>query len=653
MDKVSIQGLKIKVLSAASFAFLLLFSSACTCYAAPYKDVDCSKYNDSKLKNQCMLKKSFTIDITTTWPGVPDRKYHTTNADGTIKHWLVSNVGDESVLYANLRCDNKVVGSDFYAQNPCDTNGKNDDWIKTDDLEYDTNVNSVEKEYTVNVSASDGNGMDSIRIEWANNDVSAVPTSWPSGQGHTCNSDELRKNGGACKICREGTKCENGTAMIPANALSVKKDGKMNRLWFRIIITDKAGLSITVGDDNYKTGWNQSNMPLFLDKYYQFQICNLSGCSGKCGLAPVVGAASVDGSKCAEGKPYTFTWNIDKNGGGVRNGQSEFTLELSDAATGKPVDTKTNVPAVTNGNSYSYTPSDWYVGQGGKLKSNTKYTWKVRIKDNAAPVGGTDCKQWSQYKDGPAFQTCSGGGGGGDCVPENKAPWAVTIKNGNSIKDPCEGYLYTLYWNFFDSDNDPGRNKQSAYQVRVREYNKNNTPESNILYDSGIIKSSNAYHALTNASWIKYGKTYEWQVRVYDNDSREKCKKVSQWTVWTGTSDISITTPKHKYPTVAFAITNPQGKNCIPQGCGFLQDIKFADSGSTTYSSNIRYEWRLDSSSAVVSTSSSFLKKFLQADGEKHKVMLKVIDKDNYSCEKSVDFSFSTPRPIWNEIAPK
>lgn len=652
MDKISIQQSKIKVFSMASFVFLLFSSSAFICHGAAYTSVDCSKYTDSNMKNQCMLKKSFTLDVTTAWNGVPDNKYHTTNSNGTIKHWFVSDVKDESVLYANLRCDGKVVSTNFYAKNPCDTNNKNDDWIKTDDLESDANINAPDKEYTVAASASDSNGMDSIRIEWVNNGANEVPANWPSNQGHTCNQSELKNNGGACKICREGTLCQNGSAIIPASALSVRENGKMNRLWFRIIITDKAGLSIVVGDDKYKSGWSSSNMPLLLDKYYQFQICNLSGCSGKCGLAPVVGSASVDGSKCSEGKPYTFNWVVGKNSEGKINGQSEFTLELYNTITGKIIDAKSNVPAVTGGNSYSYTPSDWYVGKGGKLSPNTKYSWKIRIKDNASPVNGVDCKQWSQYKDGPAFLTCNSGGGG-DCVPEDKAPWAVTVKNGNSIKDPCDGYMYTLYWNFFDSDAESNRNKQAGYQIRAREYNKNNTPDSNILYDSGLINSSNTHHTLANANWIKYGKTYEWQVRVYDNDSRDKCRKFSDWTPWTGASGISITTPKHKYPTVAFAVTNPEGKNCISQNCGFLQDIKFADSGSTTYSSDIFYEWRLDNSDTVVSAASSFLKKFLKADGEDHKVTLKVIDKDNYSCEKSAIFSFSVPKPVWNEIAPK
>ncbi|HEY5137815.1 MAG TPA: hypothetical protein VIJ25_00635, partial [Methylococcales bacterium] len=228
MSKILFRVFQRKLLSLTLLSILFVSGSAFCC-AATYVPgtVNCAKYTGNA-KAECELKDNFMFDVTTTWTaaqefgGVPNK---TTDNPITRKHWFVSSVGNDDILYTNLRCDGAVIGDavdNYYANNPCGLNAtKTDDFIKSDDLDNDLNVNSPGQEFTVVASSSDvGRTMSSVRIEWENNAASSAPTTWSNGK--TCSGAS------SCKICRQGTLCPGGYAVIPPEDISTQSNGAVN-----------------------------------------------------------------------------------------------------------------------------------------------------------------------------------------------------------------------------------------------------------------------------------------------------------------------------------------------------------------------------------------------------------------------------------------
>lgn len=461
MKNVSIRDLG-KRLFGLSLLSIVFLSGASICQAAGYVPgtVNCCNYRavagncasaSTPQSNRCELKNNFNFDVTTKWSaakecgGVPNK---TTNNPITLKHWYVSKPGgiggavasNDCVLNENLRCNDTVINDtvdDLYAKNPCETEGAKDSFIKSDDLENDLNFNAPAQEFTVVAKSSNSAGpMHSVRIEWtssADGYSGTVPTRWAHGQ--TC-------SGGSCKICRKGTLCSGGYAVIDPYELSTMPNGKVNKLWFRVILTDGNMKSVTLGDDTaaadpFKKVWTSGKgIPLYLDKVYEMGICNVSGCSKKCtGAAPSMTNATVDTSKCSLGQPYTFNWTVN------HPGQTEFLLNVYDSVTHAAV-LELDQPISSSGTSYSYTPpssTGLYVGTGGKLQPNHTYTWEIRVKDNASPIGGMDCKQWSDWMTGPSFTTCSVGPGV-SCT----APAAITVNPSTGTYGSVINYSATV-----------------------------------------------------------------------------------------------------------------------------------------------------------------------------------------------------------------
>jgi hypothetical protein len=460
MNKAPVRIFRRKIAYCILGAFLLL-SGAAYCQAAAYVpgSVNCANYTGNA-RAACELKDNFVFDVTSNWTaadeygGVPNI---TTDNPITKKHWFVSGAVSDSILNSNLRCDGTVVSEDsYYYNNPCGTNSNHtDDYIKSDDLSDDEHVSPAGREFTIQATSSvTGRTISSLRIEWANNTTAAAPTVWQHGR--TCWASDMVKNGGYCKICREGTLCANGFADISSDDLVALGNSTSNRLWFRVIMTDCMGQSLTIGEDYpssdpYSAGWTSAKgIPLYQSKYHQFIICD-TGCSSTCGALPTMGNLNVTNANCAGGNPYTFSWTLNRL-------QTAYLLNVVDTAThtavfSSPIAGTTVSPSTVT---VSVSPATLRVGGGGVLLPDHQYTWEVRAQDNVA----APCRQWSTYMNGPAFTTCS------VCsAAPTLANSGATVANPNfcGVADPSS--RYRLNWNYAGM---PGGAAQSQAVVTVR-----------------------------------------------------------------------------------------------------------------------------------------------------------------------------------------
>lgn len=185
--------------------------------------------------------------------------------------------------------------------------------------------------------------------------------------------------------------------------------------------------------------------------------------------------------------------------------------------------------------------------------------------------------------------------------------------------DYCNvGPAYSFRWNFHDLN--PG-DAQSAYEIII---------SGGISFDSGKINSSSNTYA-PPVGTFEYNKTYNWQLKVWDNTGRD-----SGWI-----SGGSFATLNHQPPAPDFTwVTDPDDE----------RKLTFIDqSGAFGGASVAGWYWAFPSGSPAESSVSSQTVTF-SSTGTKN-IGLRVTDSDGYTC--------SVTKPVgvrkkfnWKEILP-
>jgi hypothetical protein len=169
----------------------------------------------------------------------------------------------------------------------------------TDDLEDDMSINTVDKAFTITVTAQDDAGINNIRVEWMNGDTDA-PT---DAQWATARTTTTPCPGGSCVVCREGVNCPHPD--IKLSELSLLSGGAQNVFWFRVIVTDNSSSPKAI-----KTGWDEdTSITPVLDKQYNVVICG-AGCHTCSNAQPSITSTSVT-DRCASSLPPILNWTLN------------------------------------------------------------------------------------------------------------------------------------------------------------------------------------------------------------------------------------------------------------------------------------------------------------------------------------------------------
>jgi hypothetical protein len=535
---------------------------------------------------------------------------------------------------------------------PCDQ-GKHTSFFYGDvaygdkDVAPQSAVGDPEKDFTVTVADA---AASRIKIEWLQRSGAGslrydLPTGdgeWASGAGSMLRGSRTC-NGSSCKLCVQGGTCDYPG--LPQEAISPMVDGNPSIFYVRAILSDSYGNSITTGWDPYP-GSKASGIPI-LDKYVKYIVCGpkCAGCSNK--EPQVAGAAD----SCDAKNQHKIDWSI--SGG---ENQTAYTLQIQEISTdeggnanplhehsGGGEKTFTVVPgSLTNGN----------------LDPSKSYRWRIRVKDADKQE---KCKMWSAWTAWQNLKACTTPPPENKC-PANGKPVARLSGAFDSDGNVCNGFLYTLDWDFIDAGD-----TQSAYQVQIREIGGGSD-----IYDSGVVASGTTSILLDSlklssfrnpkgqALKIVYGKTYEWRVQVTDQGpaGRPDCRLVSDWTNWSGADAIAgndIRPPKNQPPVVQVTVTN--GKvNCETGGCRALQDLQFRSDGSTYSAAPVSYQWYLDGKPVADKDGGrkdNFAYKYLISDAKNHVAQLQITDGSGLTCADEGVFNFGKPSPVWTEIVPR
>jgi hypothetical protein len=528
-------------------------------------------------------------------------------------------------------------------------------------VDDESNINTPDKNFTF--KASDPYAS-TIKIEWVTKsaayDLPTTDADWKTGTSlqhgsHTCTSS-------TCSLCIQGGTCDYPG--LPAEAISVQPNGEMNNIYFRVTVSDNYGNSVMTGFDN-----NTSVAPA-LDKYVLYRICGPK-CESCNNTVP-----EVSGVDSCSGNLHKFDWSLEGRS------QSAYNLQVQEVSSSDPNINPIHESDGTTAKTLTTSPG---ALSNGDLDPSKTYRWRVRAKDIFSP---DKCEMWSLWSDWQTLKNCGPvTPPPGNCVPVNNKPYAVTVAAQNSETDPCRGFTYTLTWHFGDDDTDdggPDRNDQSAFEINIREYKMaggrqdtsvpiyytgkiakaalNNSNPSYTLYGDVL---SNMTNMTTGAKGLtlEYGKIYEWQVRVTDNDPRNECSQVSDWSPWSGNrpeENKSIKMDPNHPPIVSFTVTNDDDNNCLQEGnCQVLQVLHFKDNGSQVFTSDQRktYQWYVDDAavSAADGGKNASFDKLYSFDVSKKQVhvVLQVTDSSNLTCNNSGYIAYSSPKPVWNEVIPK
>lgn len=563
--------------------FFLLFAWVFLAGAPSCRAVNCDSYPAGVRRSACYIKQTYSLDVTTT----------PTMGSSTTKPWFKSGAYS-SELNTGVKCDGVAVGNVYYQRNYCGNsqNSSDNNWlndvIKSDDLDDDSNFNLPVKNFIVKASASvpSGDSIKNILIQWSNNtDKANAPTSWD--HSYTCN------NAAYCKLHRDGVVSSGG--VIPVEDISVRSDGTMNVLWFKVTITSTLGASVVIGGDNISNNgsyaWSSSNTPRYLDRYYQLQICNDPKCNhaATCtGTPPIITSATASNGNCAGGGPYTFSWTWDKGG------QYHYILNIYDTTTGYYALWSYDITggsAVTGGTSYSVTPPEVHLGTGGVLNPNHTYRFEVRLQDNNA---NADCKQWSAYKTG-TFTTCTLN----SCT--KTAPTAYASAPVAELTNMCSGGLtnkaanhYQLNWGY---DNMPAGTDQTSAVVSLRQYGSSTVKTHNITGNAKTIGTD-----VFDLSLV-YGQQYEWKVSPVVGDGAY-CSWALGDTAWKAFTVTSAIPPS---PSIS-SIRNASGE-CASVACRAYEDITFGAASSTALTSP-SYAWTIDGSTVSGTGYANYARQF-------------------------------------------
>ncbi|MDD3006900.1 MAG: VCBS repeat-containing protein [Candidatus Pacebacteria bacterium] len=255
-----------------------------------------------------------------------------------------------------------------YEYAPCDRDNVHDDFYSTD-VTSPVFIQSSDRNFTINATASDANGIQSIQIEW----MSGASANWSVSESKICD------DAGSCTVCVEGGDCGEGNDLIDFDDLGIPEGKNNQRFFFRVIVTDNLDHSVTTGYDD-----NVAVSPV-LDKYYRLAIC-----SKYCHLcnnpAPLVTLASVeDPTSFCSGLDYTLHWTFNDNS----PNQTYYELQVREkddptAPLLSTVRTSSETYArlfdgFLNGNLEYSTPTDTKV-----------YEWRVRAYDDSTYSGALE-----------------------------------------------------------------------------------------------------------------------------------------------------------------------------------------------------------------------------------------------------------------------
>lgn len=292
-------------------------------------------------------------------------------------------------------------------------------------------------------------------------------------------------------------------------------------------------------------------------------------------------------------------------------------------------------------------PSFFKIENGAKQR---RFFFRATITDNngnSVTTGFDDSKNAPVLDKFYRFVVCGTDCHASACDPANNAP-TVSLDGYDQAANFCDGLNYRLKWKFTDADGD----KQAFYSVEVRE--KGTTAPVYAVSRQSADHFCQVFDGIFTSGNIGYGKTYEWRVKVSDDDDRALCRGTSDWSAWSDADD-SFKTPLHPYPKTSFVIENAAGKACTPETCGFLEDIGLRSTSSTSSTSGtVTYRWFIDDmkATAVFSTDANAVRKFLEAEGESHSIRLSVTDGDGYTCSADQNLVLKKSNAVWNEVAP-
>ncbi len=244
---------------------------------------------------------------------------------------------------------------------------------------------------------------------------------------------------------------------------------------------------------------------------------------------------------------------------------------------------------------------------------------------------GSDVIGWISFN-------CAEGGvlGGNICGQSNYKvittygkPKAINLDIRQTADYCVAGPSVTVSWIFVGDS-------QSAYQAQIFEGNF-----ATLVKDSGkVTLSSNSFSTIEN---IEYGKTYSWQVQVWDSQDRS-----SGWIKDTKT----VATPAHQYPSVKAA-----GFSWSPAKPALDEDVRFTNNGKCYGAGNTEtacsWLWTIPGATYVAPSNSAAKEPVVKFNslGDKS-ISARATDADGIWCEASASLKVSVKLPKWKEITP-
>lgn len=297
-----------------------------------------------------------------------------TNSDG-IKDTRDVNCSEKLNFYQV--CD--IVSSDYStiaAQNgtqslrdirdtPCDRDTIHDDYYYSDTTNP-MRVQPSERQFSIRVDASDQFGIESIKIEWINKStIDKYGDDWSSSNvsSYTCSGE----NTSSCIICVNGGGCEND--VIKHETLGIPEGADEQSIYFRAIITDNNGNTVTTGYDDDK-----SRNPV-LDKFHRFHICG-TDCATCTNRPPEVATVRYEEpSNFCDQLDYRLFWSFSDP-----DGDSQAYYEVQVREKDNP-----SAPVMSAVRQSSNADCRLFAGflDGGNIECGKTYEWRVRVYDNS------------------------------------------------------------------------------------------------------------------------------------------------------------------------------------------------------------------------------------------------------------------------------
>lgn len=316
-------------------------------------------------------------------------KYNMDPACGTVEP------GDDDLYYYQV-CDSVLSSYDSDAAKksyindpfigdedyfPCSRDGVHDDYYATDAISP-LLVQPTDKDFTIDVSASDAFGISSIKIEWTNaTTYSVTETDW-----HNSTSGSFTCTGSAnCNICIKGGDCGAGHDVIDYASLGIPDGLKQQKFFFRVTVVDNAAIpnTITTGYDE-----NTAILPV-LDKYYRLVICSKE-CHTCVNQKPTVTLDKyVAPANYCNGLNYTLDWNFSDPDGDI---QAFYEVQIRDK-------NDLTLPVLSAVRASSDTQLVIFPGllSGGDLQYNKTYEWRARAYDSSTEEGCQAVSDWTVW----------------------------------------------------------------------------------------------------------------------------------------------------------------------------------------------------------------------------------------------------------------